>query len=116
MAQDTLTLSTWSRYKDTPVYLDADGIIRFALWVPPAEFIASGTNVLTHRVAANEVGFLDIIAVIYYGLGYEQLYWAIQVANAIINPENEMYPGQTLVIPPQSSAQAFIARLGAVQN
>jgi hypothetical protein len=107
----TLALSNYSRYKDTAVYADADAT-RFALWEPPAEFTDPALGWQIHRVAQNEVGFLDMLAAQYYGQGFEQMWWVIAQANALLDPEREMYPGMVLVIPPRAAVQQFLARLG----
>jgi hypothetical protein len=111
----TILVSNISRYKDTPIYQDPD-TTRFALWVPPAEFQAPQVGWLTHRVAPNEVGFLDSIAVRYYGAGYESLWWVLQQANGLLDPESEMVPGMVLLIPPRTVVQQFLSRLGNVQS
>lgn len=110
-----ISLSNFSRYKDTAVYADSDGVTRFALWEPPKEFV-SVSNPTLHRVTQDEIGFLDGIAVRYYGIGYERLWWVILQANGLIDPEREIYPGQVLVIPPRTAVQQFLARLGDVQD
>jgi nucleoid-associated protein YgaU len=53
-----------------------------------------------------------MLAVRYYGPGYERLWWVIMQANNIIDPSAEMYPGQRLLIPPRASVLRFIARAG----
>ncbi len=106
-----LTLSGTSRYKDTDVF-DEAGDLEFGLWEPPAEFLDQPQGSLIHRVRQHEVGFLDIIAVKYYGAGYESLWPAIATANSIIDPEQEMYPGMALIIPPRPRVAQFIARAG----
>lgn len=113
MAQ--FTISNYSRYKDTPVYQDPD-MIRFANWRMPKEFVATPQGSIMHRVASCEVGFLDQIAVRYYGTNNELLWWAIAQANAMIDPETEMYPGQMIVIPPRASVQQFLSRTGDGQT
>lgn len=110
---DKITLSRTSRYKDTPAY-NAGGVVEFGLWEAPPEFVASGlpTGVRLHTVLAHEVGFLDLIAIKYYGDGSEVLWWTIAQANGIIDPETEMVPGQKLKIPPESRRASFIGRGG----
>lgn len=113
MANSTFTLSKESRYKDTPVFSQA-GALEFGLWEPPAEFVSLATGYRVHHVVSNEVGFLDLIAVQYYGAGAEHLSWAIAQANALANPENEMYPGMALFIPPRTAVIQFQSRQGNV--
>lgn len=111
-----VSISNFSRYKDTPIYVDSDGETRFALQVPPAEFQDPQLGWGTHRVEQHEVGFLDYIAVKHYGNGYEKLWWVIAQANAMLDPESEMKAGMVLVIPPRTVVQQFLARLGDVHG
>ncbi len=107
----TLLLSRTSRYKDTQAF-DAGGLVEFGLWESPAEFqnLPAGSRV--HTVKSHEVGFLDILAVLYFGDGYEGMWWAIAQANNIIDPEADMYPGMRLVIPPDFRKAQFAGRRG----
>ena len=107
----TVTLSLHSRYKDTPVYADG-GVAEFALWEPPAEFRTLQRGYRSHIVKSHEVGFLDILAVEYYGPGSEQLWWVIAQANALIDIDKDMYPGQVLYIPPKTAVLQFQSRRG----
>lgn len=112
---EAIGISNLSRYKDTPLFDDAlfgKDEIQFGTMVPPEEFLEPSENVRRHTVAASEVGFLDILAVRFYGQGYEELWWSIALANAILDPENDMFVGQTLLIPPRAQAIKFISRVG----
>lgn len=71
-----------------------------------------GTAYKRHRVKVNEVGFLDLIATKFYGAGNEKDAWIIAQANAIVVWDRDMYPGQVLYIPSQSSVLQFKARAG----
>ncbi len=115
MADRFITVARDSRYKDTPVFSEG-GKPEFGLWEPPPEFdkLAPGTK--THVVSSFEVGFLDLLAVRYYGPGHEHLFWVIAQANAIADPEKEMYPGQTLTIPARSAVVQFQSRQGNVTS
>ncbi len=106
-----VVLPASSRYKDTPVF-DEGGALEFALWETPPEFVDLPQGSLLHLVRSNEVGFLDAIAVLYYGRGFEQLWPAIAAANGIIDPELEMFPGMQLVIPPRVQVNVFLSRRG----
>lgn len=106
-----ITLSTLSRYKDTLAFATT-GKPAFGLMEPPAEFIEETEGVRRHVIADNEIGFLDILAVRFFGQGYEELWWAIALANAIIDPEKDMVSGETLLIPTRESALRFISRVG----
>jgi nucleoid-associated protein YgaU len=110
----TLQISNFSRFKDSKAYTTADGRYVFAPMEGPREFTtpAEGTNAEIHTVRVHEVGFLDLIAVAKYGPGYERLWWAIALANAMIDPEREMYAGQRLVIPPRATVAQFLSRPG----
>ncbi len=83
----------------------------------PTEFAdaptATDSSVPTiHTVRNHEVGFLDELAFNYYGPGYERLWWTIALANAMIDPEHEMYTGQRLVIPARATISRFLSRAG----
>lgn len=111
----TLALSRLSRYKDTPAFL-ASGRAEFGLWTPVKEFTSTPAGSRLHTVKSHEVGFLDIIAVIYYGDGYETLWWTIAQANGIIDPEREMRAGMKLRIPPDSRKSQFVGRGSATSG
>lgn len=111
MANSFVNLPYLSRYKDTPVY-DEGGALEFELWAAPPEFGDQGTAGRTHRVTQHEVGFLDIIAVRYFGRGFESAWWAIAQANGIIDPEREMFAGMALIIPPKSRVTQYLSRPG----
>ncbi len=108
---DVIKLSSLSRYKDTPVFASPDGPV-FGLLEPPPEFLEEVEGVRRHTVVSHEIGFLDLLAVRFYGQGYEELWWSIALANAIIDPEKEMFAGQVLLIPPRDQAIQFISRAG----
>lgn len=115
-----LRLSNRSRYKLARVFINTDESPRledrnpdgleFGLLPSLADFEDLGTEYQTHRVSSNEVGFLDLIAVAYYGAGFEELWWAVAYANRIIDPERDMFPGQELVIPSRTKLTAFLTR------
>ena len=84
----------------------------FALFEPPGDFFEPRSDYKVHRIKEHEVGFLDKLAVQYYGSNNEELWWVIALANAIVDPEREMYPGMTLAIPPQAAVVQFLARIG----
>ncbi len=106
-----ITLSSLSRYKDTPVYTAADGTPEFALWEAPVEFTEDRANYRQHRVKKNEIGILDLLAVRYFGPGHESLWWVIALVNGMVDPETEMYVHQVLLIPPRDAVIEFIARV-----
>lgn len=98
-----------SRYRRTPL-LNEDGLYFYGPYIPPTEFdqaYPSGT--ITHLVSIQEVGFLDKIAVRYYGPGNEGLWWAICRVNGIIDVETDMWPGLKLTIPTIQIAKLFLA-------
>ncbi len=111
MPKSSVTLSNLSRYKDTRIF-DEGGDLEFELQTQPDEFNNIPQGSQTHVVRSHEVGFLDIVAVRYYGVGYERMWWSIAQANNIINPESEMYPGMELVIPGRDRLTSFIGRPG----
>jgi len=98
-----------SRYKDTPVFRGTRGP-EFGLWEPPPGAYAEDRAYRVHRIQQREVGFLDQIAVRYYGPGNEILWWFIAQSNGMLDPEKEMRVGQTIVIPPRNVAIQFRTR------
>ena len=118
MAREFITLSNRSRYKDTPVFLsgDEDPQPEFGLFVTPVEFTEDRLSDQVHRVKEDEIGFLDKIAVVYYGPGFEDLWWIIATANSIIDPDQEMFVGQVLRIPPRDLIIQFNSRAGEAQK
>lgn len=98
-----------SRYKDTPVYEGTRGP-EFALMEPPVEALQESRGYRTHRVRSHELGFLDVLAVRYYGVGTERLWWFLALSNAILDSETEMQVGQTLLVPPRTLAVQFRTR------
>lgn len=111
---DFINISTNSRYKDTIAY-QGDRGVEYGLWAAPDEFNEQSTGDAEHIVAEDEVGFLDKLAVDYYGEGYEVYWWAIAQQNGIIDPEAEMFPGQILRIPARQRIVEFTARAGVLQ-
>lgn len=109
----TLELSRLNRYKDTKAFSAGDNV-EFGLWEAPPEFLVENQPVGSrlHTVRSNEVGFLDLIAVRYFGAGFEEMWWAIAQANSMMNPEQEMYAGQKLIIPSDGKKAGFIGRGG----
>lgn len=111
VASDFIELSSLSRYKDTPAYNEG-GLPEFCLFEAPDEFVDPADGYRTHHVSQSEVGFLDVVCVRYYGFGYEHLWWSVALVNGIIDPESEMYPGMSLVIPPKNLIVQFASRRG----
>ena len=118
--QRQLTLSNRSRYKLTRVFVNRatdpridgrneDGL-EFGLLSTLDDFLALGTEIRTHIVAAEDVGFLDRVAVKFYGPGFEDFWWVIAYANNIADQQEEMSVGQNLVIPPRERITSFLAR------
>lgn len=106
---DTVDLPKASRYKDTPVFEGTRGP-EFGLWSPPNEAYDEDRAYRVHRIQQREVGFLDQIAVRYYGPGNEILWWFIAQSNAMLDPEKEMRVGNTIIIPPRNLAITFRTR------
>ena len=111
-ARLTLRIASNSRYKLTRPFLDTtrDVGVEFELMSVLSDFYRAGSDFRTHRVRAIDIGFLDRLAVEYYGPGNEQLWWVIAYANAIVDPEQDMHSGQALFIPSRSSLQTFLSR------
>lgn len=98
-----------SRFRDTALYVSQDtGTYFYGPYIPPVEFDQEFPNAtITHLVASHEVGFMDKIAVKYYGEGNEALWWSICRLNGIVDVESGMWTGQILVVPTKSVAQYF---------
>lgn len=107
MSQVEIEVSPIDRYKDTPAFVGSHGA-QYALFNRPVELDGSVSR--QHVVSGDEVGFLDKLAVRYYGNGQESLWFAIALANGIVSPEFDMFVGQVLVIPPRERMMQFIAR------
>lgn len=106
----TLRIDYRSRYKDTAVYLSDTLGPLFGPLQPPYEFDAIQRGWLTHALSEYEIGFPDIIAVKYYGVGAEPLWWVICLVNGIIDSDLDLVPGQRIAIPPRDVVAGFVAR------
>lgn len=115
-----LQVPTRSRYKLTRVFFNderdprlpgrnLDGL-EFGLMSTLPDFEDLGADFQVHRVRVSEIGFLDQIAVRYYGPGFEDMWWVLAYANRIIDPDSEMFDGQELVIPGRSALTSFLTR------
>lgn len=98
-----------SRYKLTKVYAGDRGN-ELGLLESLADLIGVGTSYRTYAVRSPDVGFLDRIAVQFYGAGFEWAWWAIAYANNMVDPDQEMFVGQRLVIPSREALLRFVAR------
>lgn len=103
---------TSSRYKDTRVYRTEQFGPVFALMEPPRELLESREDETTYTVKRTDIGFLDHIAVRYYGPGSERFGWVIGLVNRIIDPDTDMHVGQILRIPSRRTVQEFQSRGG----
>ena len=101
--------SAESRYKTTKVFSGSSGY-ELGLMAVLEDFYSVGTDYLTHVVVSQDIGFLDRIAVRFYGPGFEWAWWVIAYANALADPDLEMFEGQRLVIPPRTAVQRFLNR------
>lgn len=98
-----------SRYKTTKVFSGPRGL-ELGLMEVLDDLYTIGSEYRTYAVRPPDIGFLDRLAVLFYGDGYEWAWWTIAYANNIADPDQEMYVGQRLVIPPRSALQKFLAR------
>ena len=106
----TIRIATSSRYRSTSLHQDVD-LLQYGTYQPPAEFEdVSPGNYATYVVAVQDVGFLDKIAVRFYGPGTEAYWWVICRVNGIVDVETDLWPGRKLVIPPLSAVSAFKSR------
>ena len=113
-------VSNRSRYKLTRAFFNSSRASRlegrnqdgreFGLMSTLPDFEDLGINFQTHRVRSFEIGFPEQIAVRYYGVGFEDLWWAIAYTNRIIDPELDMFDGMELVIPNRDALTAFLSR------
>jgi hypothetical protein len=107
----TISLPKNTRYKDTSVFSEVVyNNTSFGLWQPPTEFQSPDNSWNIYTVTRADVGFLDRVAFLTYGDGYEFMWWAIAQANKILDPEVDMYVGQSLTIPPLQTVLTFVAR------
>lgn len=108
----TLQIGSESRYKLTRPFIDDEQEIgvEFELMSKLDDFYRVGRDFRIHRVRSSDLGFLDRLAVDYYGPGNEKLWWAIAYANAIVDPEIDMQVGQALLVPSVATVQRFLAR------
>ena len=98
-----------SRYKTTKVFSGPRGL-ELGLMEVLDDLYTIGSEYRTYSVRPPDIGFLDRLAVLFYGDGYEWAWWTLAYANNITDPDQEMYVGQRLVIPPRSALQKFLSR------
>ena len=98
-----------SRYKTTKVFEDDRGF-ELGLMAVLDDFYEIGDDFRTHQVRSQDIGFLDRIAVRFYGAGFEWAWWVIAYANNIVDPDLDMFEDQRLVIPRRAAIQSFLAR------
>lgn len=100
-----------SRYKLAPVFKARSRRGNELGFLPVLDdFYTIGSTYQTYTVRDGDIGFPDGIAVRFYGSGFEWAWWVIAYANAMIDPDQEMFAGQRLVIPPRTALQSFLAR------
>lgn len=98
-----------SRYKTTKVFEDVRGF-ELGLMAVLDDFYEIGDDFRTHQVRSQDIGFLDRIAVQFYGAGFEWAWWVIAYANNIVDPDLDMFEDQKLVVPRRTALQSFLAR------
>ena len=100
----TIRLSTNSRYIKTPLFTenrvfndDTQGTRSFfGVW-NPVVIEVNPTVDRHHVIVESDIGRLDTISYNYYGT--PSLWWVIAHVNNIINPINDLVPGDILLIP-----------------
>lgn len=99
-----------SRFRDTALYRSQDnGTYFYGPYAPPVEFDKVYANAtITHTVASHEIGFLDKIAVRYYGAGNEAMWWAICRLNGIVDVESDVWAGRKLTVPTLQVVNQFL--------
>jgi len=105
-----VTVSADSRYKGTFSYVE-NGIDVFGPFQPPPVLSSPDASWAVHTVSSREVGFPDVIAHHYYGDGSETLWWAVCLANGIVDPDTDMYPGQKIYIPPRDVISRYVSEV-----
>lgn len=107
----TLNVSAASRYKLTRAFVDSARTrgVEFELMSVIEDFYTSGEEFRRHRITSVEIGFMDKLAVRFFGPGNEQMWWAIAYANAILDPET-VQVGEELIIPSREAVRRFLAR------
>lgn len=108
-ATSTEPQSDESRYKTTKVFVGSRGL-ELGLMEVLDDLYVVGSDFRTYVVRSLDVGFLDRIAVLFYGDGFEWAWWSIAYANNMIDPDLEMFVGQRLIIPKREALQKFLAR------
>ena len=103
---------TSSRYKDTSVYNTEQFGPVFALMELPEEFATPREDESTYIVKRGDIGFLDQIAVRYFGPGFERMAWVIAVVNRIVDPDFDMFVNQILRIPSRRTVLEYQSRVG----
>ena len=116
-----LQVSNRSRYKLTRVFSNSranpriagrneDGL-EFGLMSVLTDFTElSDDEIRLHTIRRQDIGFLDAVAVQFYGEGFEDLWWVLAYVNRIIDQETDMVVGEQLVIPSRERVRQFIAR------
>jgi hypothetical protein len=100
--------SKMGRYKYTGVYLDSFGP-SLGTWMAPPELDTKVASIgAVHVVSSADIGFLDRIAVKYYGDGTEMLWWAVCRVNGIIDPEIDVFPGLKIYVPSVDRVMAYV--------
>lgn len=102
-----------SRYKLSKVHQDVDadaGDVVFGPLAKLVDFHALGTAARQYRMAQQDVGFMDKLAVQFFGPGREEFWWVLAYANMVIDPETDLDAGSVLQIPDVSLLSSFLAR------
>ena len=108
---DFLSVPQTSRYKDTAVLQERDGIVHYGLFVVPQELQdAVDTQARTMTTAAHQVGRSDLLA--HRFLNSEANHWTIAYINGWIDPVEDMVEGQPMKIPQSGPVLDFSSRAG----
>lgn len=112
---NTASVSADSRFKDTAQFVGPRGI-QYALLEYPAEFaVLQATDCRLYTVVSADVGFIDRIMWLNYGIGFEKLWWVIAMVNGIIDAEQDMPVGTVLLLPSSTIIAQFRKRRGMTQ-
>lgn len=108
-----LALESESRYKDTAAITNNTmNKLRLELWERPPEIEAMSRNSARHIVKPRDIGRLDLLAWDYYR--DVKLWWIIAAVNDLVNCFDDMYEGQSLLIPNREDVNAFVSRAGRI--
>jgi len=91
----SIILPANTRYKETSVYADSDGIQFFGTW--KRLLVSDIQDYSIYVLSSEDIGRFDLLAYNYYG--DSSLSWVIMDFNGIVDPFFGFYVGQKIKIP-----------------